>query len=210
MPGKKTIKEKPIGPSSGGQKAEAPMKERTNNIPLAVLQLCLAVAVVGYAAYVIFTGETLVIEKRERGAWAFWIELLLCLVAMGILLWSAVGNYNRDLKERFSTALTPIAFLCTGIGLMAYAVYGLFTNKLRVLRLGGPVPSQIDYYGPAVWVLFIAYISLSVYFISGGVKAYDKRDREAVYKKIDTVTLALALILYIAAAVLASKLNLHH
>lgn len=114
-------------------------------------------------------------------------------------------------KEKNRALLTAVLFLCAGLGLLAYDVYGLATNSLRMLLFGRfSSTGGIFLYGPPLWALFLAYLSFSIFLIANAVAYWNKRGNEAVYAMIDKVGPGLALILYIGAAVLANKMNLHH
>ena len=114
-------------------------------------------------------------------------------------------------KEKSRTLLTAVLFLCAGLGLLAYDAYGLATNSLRMLLFGRfSSTGGIFLYGPPLWALSLAYLSFSVFLIANAVAYWNKRGNEAVYAMIDKVVPGLALILYIGAAVLANKMNLHH
>ena len=114
-------------------------------------------------------------------------------------------------KEQTRALVTAVLFLCGGLALLAYDVYGLATNNLRMLLFGRFSSSGgIFLYGPPLWVLFLAYLSFSVFLIANAVAYWNKRGNEAVYAMIDKVALGLSLMLYVGAAVLANKTNLHH
>ncbi len=114
-------------------------------------------------------------------------------------------------KDKSRALLTVVLFLCAGLGLLAYDVYGLATNSLRMLLFGRfSSTGGIFLYGPPLWALFLAYLSFSVFLIANAVTYWDRRGNKAVYAMIDKVGPGLALILYIGSAVLANKMNLHH
>lgn len=189
-----------------------PEKEKPRRHLAALLWLCGALALLGVAVHALVTGNTLLMEKKVRAVPARWGEVIgygfFSLVFFSI----ALDSYNPGLKRRIGAFLSAPLFLCGGLALLAYAVYGLATNNLRMLVFGGFASSGgIFLFGLPVFVLFLAYLSLSSGLISVAAVRWMKNG--ALSEKIDKLgdkAFVAALILYIGAAVLANKMNLHH
>ncbi len=192
-----------------------PEREEPRKVLGPVLYLCGALLLLGIGVHAIVTGKPLLIGGKS-GATHVWSEFIAAIFFSVYLFSWALEGYRPELKRRFGAFISDPLFFCGGLALLAYDVYGLVTNNLRLLVLGrwGSSGSEgIFLYGLPVWVLFLAYLSLSIGLITIAVTGWMKNRNEALHAKIDKLgekALVLALILYIGAVVLANKLNLHH
>lgn len=193
--------------------AEVPEQEKPRRLLVPLLWLCGGLALLGVEMHALITGNTLLMEEKVRAIPARWGEVIgygfFSLVFFSI----ALDGYNPGLKRRIGAFISAPLFFLGGLVLLAYAVYGLATNNLRMLFFGGFASSGgIFLFGSPALALFLAYLSLSAGLISVAMVRWMK-NREALSAKIDKLgdkAYVAALILYIAAAVLANKMNLHH
>lgn len=193
---------------------EVPEKEKPRTLLFPALWLCGSLVMLGIGVHALVTGKTLFVDAKVRAVPARWSEFIASVFLSVMLFAAALDSYSPELKRRVGAFISAPLFFLGGLALLVYDVYGLATNNLRMLFFGGFSSSGgIFLFGLPVLVLFLAYLSFSFSMITVAVTRLMKGGNEALYMKIDKLgdkALVLALILYIAAAVLANKLNLHH
>jgi hypothetical protein len=213
---RKNTHNRPARPSPEEERTmeAVPGKENPRSLLVPFLFFCAALVMLGIGAHALITGKTLLIEEKGGEIPAVWIEFLGSVLISVWCVSHALGEYSPGLKTRVGAFLAAPLYLCAGTALLAYDVYGLVTNSLRLLFLGRFSSSGgIFLSGPPAWVLFLAYLSFSTGMIAMAVEYWIRGDNAALHAKIDKVgekALVLALILYLGAALLAGRLNLHH
>lgn len=210
MAGKKTGKKSAVPSMEEDQTKMIPREAKSLSLLITALYLCASLALLGIGVRALITGNTLIEEVKPRVISPGLSEFLGSVLFSVILFSMALENYNPKLKKRVSAFLTAPVFLCAGLSLLVYDIYGLITNNLRLLFLSRFSSGGIFLNGPPVWVLFLAYLSFSVFIISFAASDLDKSGHETIYEKVMKTAPVLALVLYIGAVVLANKLHLHH
>lgn len=205
MARKKTSDRSPRPAPEEEQATTVPEEEKPRRVLGPILYLCAGLVLLGMGVYGLITVTTLWIEEGSWAIPAAWIEFpAYVLFSVYFFSWS-LESYNPALSSRIGAFLTAPLFLCGGLALTAYGVYGLATdNLLLLLPSRTHVGRGIFFSGPAAWVLFLAYLSFAVCVIASAVDAWDKRPDVAVYAKIEKATLILAFGCYVGSAIIAS------
>lgn len=142
-PSKKTRKGTP-GPSPENIPEPVP-SEKQINIIVFLLSVAAALVVLTYGLFGLYTGRLLTGDK---------ITLL----------------YDKIQTARSGNVLVALIFLCLALVFLAYAAYGLRRGGLRNIIPSRYTFSDTTYYqGLPMWLLFLSYLSLSVYFIVSAV-----------------------------------------
>ncbi len=119
--------------------------EKQINIIVFLLSVAAALVVLTYGLYGLFTGHLLRVDK---------ITLL----------------YGKISAARSGNVLLAFIFFCLALVFLAYAAYGLRRGGLRNIIPSRYTFSDTTYYqGLPMWLLFLSYLSLSVYFIVSAV-----------------------------------------
>jgi len=152
-PGKKTRKDAPdSSPENVSGSGQIPQKKRVH-ILVFLLVVFASIAVLVYGLYRLYTGELFTIDK---------ISLL----------------YDKVLAARSGNLLVALIFLCLALVFLVYAVYGLRRGGLRNIIPSRYTLSDTTYYqGLPMWLMFLSYLSLSVYFIVSAITLVSNDNR---------------------------------